>query len=485
MAILLDETGSPPVVQRTIIVTPEAPGHQPPPPIIAPAVRAGVRLAVTPSAYMSPDTSPHQWYNALTATPYSDGNFWFTGNLNTSDFQAPEANPTGTVLPGFSALWVKYRPESAATSVRFSGVSPDGVYVQVFIKNGNTWTLVGNISSDEGSNQDSVITSIYEATYYLRVAAKTSTAPTIRAQLFDAPLAVPNGVITAPAITTNIRVRAKGTQPARKLPPIRTKVRERARRLGDVDIVDCAPITAGVVQDPAVKPLLAAPIGVAVHAAPTSSVSAALTLTAPDDGETVAVSNPQFIVALDSADDPDSVYTIEVQYDSTADFTDPISLTADCAVSDGGATLIPTDPVPAHTFWRARLLQNGVPVLDWTDEREFTVNTAITAVSLALSWTVDPSGEREVHLWHFDPAGPAEGEPVTVYGQGFPVGGGSISLGGQPLSVESWTLVPATPAASGDERTIADETADPEHFEVVFAAPAANDIGGVFLVEAP
>lgn len=237
-----------------------------------------------------------------------------------------------------------------------------------------------------------------------------------------------------------------------------------------------AALLAGTITIPALQ--------LRVRMPPPSNKSAALTLSDPEDGEYVNSFHPQLTVALESAD-ADEVYQIEIQYDSASTFDiEPVNAVIDVPVVDGGAVWTPTTAVYPFTYWRARLLSSGDEVIvGWTEPRAFSVVTEASSVGLAVTWVVDSTAVRPIHLWHFDPPGVEEGDLVTVYGQGFPLSTGSLTLNGEPIAADTWELVEANSTADHATRAIDAYNVDPEHFEVRFIAPPGDDIGGPLTVE--
>lgn len=213
-----------------------------------------------------------------------------------------------------------------------------------------------------------------------------------------------------------------------------------------------------------------------------SASTASLTLSAPSSGDVLRIARPTFTVAL-SAPDPTVVYTIEIQYDDNASFTSPVTLSSALTAADGGVSLAATTDVPATTYWRARLLLAGSEEVTWTLPASFTVSTAVTPATLAVQWTADANAARPIHVWHFDPAGPLDGDTVTIYGQGFPATG-SLTFGDTVLPTTGWQLVAATADNADDtKRVIEGSAVTPEHYEVQFTAPVSDGPGGALVLE--
>lgn len=205
----------------------------------------------------------------------------------------------------------------------------------------------------------------------------------------------------------------------------------------------------------------------------------ALVLSSPGPGETVATATPELIVAAE-IDETDVEYTIEVQVATDNTFTTATTFSETFDATDGGVSITPSSPLPATTYWRARILQGTTRRSDWTAPSTFTINTTITAVLLAVTWTVNATAPRPIHLWHFFPPGPDAGDLVTAYGQGFPASG-HLDFNGAALPVVSWTRVDEQNTASPG-RAISSELVDAEHYEVTFHAPAYDGPGAPLTV---
>lgn len=207
-----------------------------------------------------------------------------------------------------------------------------------------------------------------------------------------------------------------------------------------------------------------------------------VTLTSPDDQGTVAVSNPTFVVGVDtSSEDPTATYTLTLQYADNPAFTSAVTLTADFDATDAGAFLTPAGAVPAATYWRARVSQGSTWRSGWSDPQSFTVNNTVTPGSIPITWTVNDAAAPYIHLWHLVPAAAAPGDKVTAYGHGFG-DTGKVLFASVPVAVTSWTLS-AAPATSGDAgRVIDGDDVYPEHYEVVFTVPSYSGPGAALEV---
>jgi hypothetical protein len=244
-----------------------------------------------------------------------------------------------------------------------------------------------------------------------------------------------------------------------------------------VDVLEADPITL-VITTSAGTPLRVDPIGLSVGMFGRAS-DAVITLTAPVDGDTVEVSNPQFVVAL-NAHDPTIMYTIEIQYATSTAFASPVTLSGNASGLDGGVFLTPSTPVPNTTYWRARLLLAGEDQTGWSDTLSFTVDTSLTPATTQIIWTVGNAG-IPIHLWHLDPPAAAPGDTVTAYGQGFPVSG-HVTFNGAPVVVTDWTRQPADSASGTPDRVIDRDNVDPEHWEVTFIVPDYTGPGAALAV---
>lgn len=270
------------------------------------------------------------------------------------------------------------------------------------------------------------------------------------------------------------------------VPPVTMDVLVGARIPGEADELAVPPISlaASIGTPTQIEALSVPPVGLGLSvAASVSAWSGTVTLSAPTDGETVAVDQPNLTVAVDT-DDPSQTYTVEIQYASDAVFTSPVSILADFQGADGGVIVTPASPLTASpTFWRARLIKAATPVTNWTATQSFLMDLITALRYLQVYWTVTPSAARPIHLWHVDPPGPEVGDTVTVYGQGFPASG-TLTLGDTVLPTTSWARVPAsTDNASDLTRVIDGDTVTPEHYEVTFVAPATDSPGDPLTLE--
>lgn len=209
-----------------------------------------------------------------------------------------------------------------------------------------------------------------------------------------------------------------------------------------------------------------------------------VTLTSPDDQDTVAVTNPTFVVGVDtSMESPLATYTLILQYADNQAMTGPTQLTADFDGTDAGAFITPSTAVPATTYWRARVVQGDTWRSAWTDVASFSVDSVTVPAQVPITWTVADSATRPIHVWHLEPPAQSPGGSVTVYGQGFP-DSGRVLFDGVPVTVTSWT-VSGVPASSGDANRIIDgDDVYPEHWEVIITVPAYTGPGAALTVSA-
>jgi hypothetical protein len=139
--------------------------------------------------------------------------------------------------------------------------------------------------------------------------------------------------------------------------------------------------------------------------------------------------------------------------------------------------------VPAITYWYASLLTDYVLLIQSPVQSFSVATTPDTVLTLPVTWTVDNAASRPIHLWHLDPAGPLDGDTVTIYGQGFPATG-TVTYGEIVLPTTSWQLVPESATNADDNtRLISGGTVTPEHYEVQFVAPVDDGPGDVLTVE--
>lgn len=226
------------------------------------------------------------------------------------------------------------------------------------------------------------------------------------------------------------------------------------------------------------------PITLAVSILEPSLWAGRIDLTAPADQDTIVTATPQFMVAVTpDDDDTDYDYTVEVQYAATADFASPVTLTDRTTVGDGGAVLQATNPVPATTYWRARVIPDGQPASAWSATSTFTVDATTSATTINVTWNVVANAARPIHFWHFSPVDPDVGDVVTIYGQGFPTTG-HLTFGTTPVTVATWNRVPATAENEiPTSRRIQGDEVTAEHYEVTFLAPNIKlDVGDVLTV---
>lgn len=420
------------------------------------------------------DTTNHQYANATLISGH--GNYSTTLDTTPAHFGDTESNPTPYGLGGYRAGWYSFTPDT--TNVYTITATPDTYNVEIDLIRQDTSALVAAVTGYPASLGQQLTGGI---AYWLRIATTSNAAQHIALSLTS-----PATPLAAPPITAHVRLAATANPPRLKAPPIAAAVRVAAHIAGEFSTAAAPAITAhvampnasDVIDDDAAPPISA---GVTVAGTP---VGAGLYLTQPEQGEIIATATPQFIVAVDQHDD-DLTYTVEIQYDESSDFSSPYTLSGDVDSSDGGLDITATQALTGSTgYWRARLLLAGVELITWTAANTFTIDATVSAQSLPVTWTVDANAARPIHLWHFDPPGPAVGELVTAYGQGFP-SSGNLTFADGPLPYQSWQLIAASTAMSSEARTIDGDVVDPEHYEVTFTAPEVGDEpGGAFVVEA-
>jgi hypothetical protein len=206
-----------------------------------------------------------------------------------------------------------------------------------------------------------------------------------------------------------------------------------------------------------------------------------VTLASPEDQSTVAIANPTFVVGVDTSfEDPTSEYQLILQYADNAAITNPATQTVQFDAVDAGAFITPT-AVPATTYWRARVAQGSTWRSAWSDIHSFTVDNNVTPAICPVTWTVDDSAARPIHLWHLVPPAAAPGDQVTAFGQGFP-DPGHVQFDGAPVNVTSWQLVDQQPGNPTADRIIDLDDVFPEHYEVVFTVPDYTGPGAALVV---
>lgn len=389
------------------------------------------------------------------ATPFGD-----------ASYSEPVADPPAD-LSGYFTAWYKFTA-SSVQQLRTQSISTahSPTVAGIWVRNSGSWTTVAAPDSDHTAG----IITVAGTTYYTAVSFTSAAAG-------DA-----GGGLIAVGYIGPVP-----PDPQADLAPVTIPVALGVRVGGEVDVAQLPAVPVNVrLAQPQLSSAVQLP-PVIVHAAPAvpGIWTGSFVLSAPQDLSVVATSTPDFVVGvLSDDDDDDSTYTIQVQYAGDAAFTSPVTLSADAPAVDGGAILSPTGAVPDSTWWRARLVQDGQVILDWSAAQSFTVDADISATSLPLTWSVAASAGRDIHLWHLDPPGPDIGDTVTVYGHGFP-DTGHLSLGTLNLDVASWVLVPATADNSDDElRVIDGDTVTCEHYEVTFVAPTYDGPGAALTVEA-
>lgn len=202
-----------------------------------------------------------------------------------------------------------------------------------------------------------------------------------------------------------------------------------------------------------------------------------LALAAPADAAILPSSTTTFTVGIHNYDD--RAYTIEVQYADNTNFTNATLITAPVDTSISGADFKSVGPLPSVGYWRSRLWLGTQIALDWSDYQSFSVAATFAAIKMPVSWTVNASATRPVHVWHIDPPSADVGSLITIYGQGFPTTGTVTCMGGT-VAQTSWTRVPDSGASSG--RQINASINDPEHYEVVVTVPDVEEPGGPLVV---
>lgn len=210
-----------------------------------------------------------------------------------------------------------------------------------------------------------------------------------------------------------------------------------------------------------------------------------LVVTSPLPGAQVMTSFPPFVIAVVSASLESLGFYVRLEYADTADFdqngdtlwgnTDPVT---------GSCTLVPDEPVFSTTYWQVRISNDTQTLLN-SPVFVFTVSDlASTSVSLPIRWNTTTTAERPIHMWHFDPPNPFDGDTVTIYGHGLPASG-TLTYGDTVLQTTGWQLVPASAADQDDTtRMINGSTVTPEHYEVTFVTPVDDGPGAPLVLEA-
>jgi hypothetical protein len=434
-----------------------------------------------PATPPAADTTNHQWTNAILVRPDANGTWSSTLDSTGAQYATAEVNPTTYTLGGGHSGWYTFTPGADGTGV-FHAAGTADCEVDVFSKVGSTWTLIAYNYGSSAPVTSAPITK--DTQYYVRVVSGTSTGQNI--SLYFTGIVAVNKSVTAGPVTVATRLpTVRAPRPADRLavPGSALTVALHAKIVGYVDSVD-VPALGVDVQLPtgSLNDFTVPPITVGVTLPPVAATSTSVTLSSPAGGDTVATRRPQFVVGL-RADDDTLVYTIEVQYADNADFTGATTLSMPAPVVDGGEILTPTADVPTHTYWRARLLLDGVEQLGWSDPQDFTTAADVTPVVLPITWSVATGAVRAPHLWHFDPPGGTTGDTVTVYGQGFGTSG-TVLLGDTAVQVQSWTRVAATDDNGDDTaRTIDGGDVTCEHDEIVITVPAVDGPGDALTVE--
>lgn len=420
------------------------------------------------------DTTNHQYANAITIPAH--GTWSATLDTSPSHFGDTESNPTSGGLGYYRAGWYSFTPDTS-TVYTFTA-SPDTYNVEIDLIRQDSATVIAAVTGYPASIGQQLTAGV---AYWLRVASSSNAAQHVALSMTS-----PVTVLPAVPIAVSVRVAGTASQPMVQAPPVAVTVALNAHIAGEFSTADALPIAVDVALPDASDTIdsnAAPPITVAV-AVQALAVEAGIFLTQPVDGEVIVTSSPQFIVALQQHDD-DTVYTIEIQYDESSDFSSPITLTGDSDSTGGGVVFDATTALTGSTgYWRARLLLEGQELITWTPANTFTIDATVTSQNLPVTWTVSTGAARPIHLWHVDPPGPHVGDLLTAYGQGFPATG-NLTVADLPQAFESWQLIAASTAMSGEGRVIDADVVDPEHYEVTFYAPDLGDEpGGALVVEA-
>lgn len=127
----------------------------------------------TETEYVPPviDNTNHQWTNATTIVPASDGSFSY--QYDNSTYTATETNPTGAALNGGLGAWWTYTPTvNTALAASLSVGTSVGLQITVYSKVGNTWTILATNSSTTTNSARSVTAQFSAGVqYYIRTAA--------------------------------------------------------------------------------------------------------------------------------------------------------------------------------------------------------------------------------------------------------------------------------------------------------------------------
>lgn len=397
---------------------------------------------------------------------------------------AMSASSDDWTYSGFRTAWWKYQPVESGTltltAKRTGGVKD--VYCfpyEADPSTGDRYSVYTGFSATSSSSFD--VTA--GRTYYINMMQfedETGVTYDLSATGPRTDMATPVVPLTVPPVRVTAQLRtASANQPDPRPGPVRAVVHMSGRVDGAADVVSVAPITAHVRVKVFAADVIAPITASAVLPVPTI-LDVAIYLTQPDDGETVANHRPEFIIGLQQHDESLS-YTIELQYAAVVDdFTNPVTLSYTLPGGSDGLWVTPDADIPDVTIWRVRLLLDGVEQIGWSTPRTLIVAPAAVPTTLPVTWTIDNTQPREIHLWHFDPPGALAGQVVTAYGQGFPLATGQIVLDTTLISPMRWELVPASPETPG---VIDGGVVDPEHFEVDFIAPNISG-GGAVTVEA-
>ncbi len=377
----------------------------------------------------------------------ADGGTYTSPTISTLDL-SEEAGEWGATVDGAlrrTAWWV-YTPLSSGTASIDTELSAAGVDTKL-----DVFTGVVSIADADGDTQiASDDESGVDSTSSLSLDVEAGTTYYIRVATFD-------GDGSSAGIEGGYVLRAIGPRStATSIPPIEVQVKV----LGPADGIMAYPV----------------PIQVDVRSMPATLGGFVVTARAPDANSTVPTSNVRFQVAVQQVTGTATTATVQVQYDGTT-LSQDVTLIAGSAI----VAFTPTSPLSdgSHT-WRARAIFGGT-TSSWTVTRNFTVAATGEHTDVPVTWTVSGALTPSPHLWFITPAAALPGESVAVVGHGLGASG-TVTLAGTPVTVQSWTTVPASGAGSG--RVINPQGAvDPEHTVIAITVPETAVPGGVVQVE--
>lgn len=387
-------------------------------------------------------------------------------------------------LAGFRVSWWSLQL-TAAKSVYYFGCTDsdfDNAYAGLWYKDSGVWKTAIAPSTTTFSSTSNAINLKVGITYYVGVGfavAKTSGTQLVSV-FMQAPIVVVT-TLAVPAIAVRAGLPTPGVTgghaaPTNTLvvPPIGVRIAIGADGSAAGDGSGMPPLAVRV----------ALPVPTLTGGTGPAPWTGTFDVVTPVDTAVVASSTPQFTVAVD-VDGSDS-YRVYFQFADNAQLTNATTASATFSAIDGGTVFTPSAPLPNTTYWTARLTTAaGVEVAPWLTTRTLTIATAAAAYALPVTWFVDPSAERPIHLWHIDPAGPNVNDTVTVYGQGFPTNplDATLKWGSSALSVTRWERVDASDDNTDDATRLIDaDTVTPEHYEVEFVAPKTG--GALLTLEA-